>query len=243
MAAPSVYGAINAITAEIATCGIPKRRFNEAGDYSYRSIDDVLNALAPLLAKHRLCVLPAAISRETAERASETGELLIATTLRVRFTLVSVEDGSKHIVETYGEALDGGDKATAKAMSAAYKCAMIQTFCIPVGQAEDADAASHKLSSRPHAPEPVQGWDQWACDIMDILTACETEQAIDTVQQRNRELLVALSRERAELYAELGRSFGAHRERIRGPGKGKSRNDRTRVSKRAPQVTGDVASV
>ena len=49
-----------------------------------------------------------------------------------RSRLISVEDGSSHKVEAYGEALDGGDKATAKAMSAAYKSAMVQTFCIPV---------------------------------------------------------------------------------------------------------------
>ena len=40
--------------------------------------------------------------------------------LRVAFDLVSVEDGSVHTVEAYGEALDEGDKGTAKAMSAAY---------------------------------------------------------------------------------------------------------------------------
>ena len=44
---------------------------------------------------------------------------------------------------------------------------------------------------------------------------CESEQAIDTVQQRNRELLKAISRERAELYAELGESFSGRRQIIR----------------------------
>ncbi len=62
-----------------------------------------------------------------------------------------------------------GDKATAKAMSAAYKSAMIQTFCIPVGDTEDADAASHKLAAKTHLAEPVQGWEQWARDIEDIV--------------------------------------------------------------------------
>ena len=58
MAAPSVYAAINAISAELAERGIPKTRINEVDDYKYRSIDDVLDRLSPLLAKHRLCVLP-----------------------------------------------------------------------------------------------------------------------------------------------------------------------------------------
>lgn len=49
----------------------------------------------------------------------------MSVTVRVAFALVSSEDGSTHIAEAYGEALDPSDKATAKAMSAAYKCAML----------------------------------------------------------------------------------------------------------------------
>jgi ERF superfamily len=201
MAAPSVYGAITAVTAELATTGIPKNRFNAVDEYRYRSIDDVLNRLAPLLAKHRLCVLPSVRERQATERLGDNLQLLINVALHVSFALVSAEDGSSHCVEAYGEALDAGDKATAKAMSAAYKSAMLQTFCIPVGADEDADAASHRLVAKTHVPEPVQGWDQWSRDIADIVGVCESEQAIDTVQERHRELLKALSRERPELYA------------------------------------------
>src|SRR4051794_7770709 len=116
MSAPAVYAAINAVSAELAKAGIPKQRTNEVDDYKYRSIDDVLDSLAPLLARHRLCVLPRVIERTTSERHDDAGHLLLAVTLRVAFTLASVKDGSSHLVEIFGEALDGGDKATAKAM-------------------------------------------------------------------------------------------------------------------------------
>lgn len=215
MAAPSVYGAITAITAELAGGGIPKSRFNNVDDYKYRSIDDVLNRLAPLLAKHRLCVLPKVRKRQATERLGDNLQLLTSVALRVSFTLVSADDGSSHRVEAYGEALDAGDKATAKAMSAAYKSAMIQVFCIPVADLEDADATSHRLVARTHVPEPVQGWEQWARDIEDIVAVCESEQAIDTVQERNRELLKAISRERVELYRELGECFTQGRHLLR----------------------------
>ena len=69
MSAPSVYAAINAITAELATKGIAKTRTNEVDDYKYRSIDDVLDRLAPLLSTHRLCVLPRALERTVTEGA------------------------------------------------------------------------------------------------------------------------------------------------------------------------------
>jgi len=215
MAAPSVYAAINAIAAELAQHGIAKSHINEADDYKYRSIDDLLDRLAPLLAKHRLCVLPRVMDREVIERREEADRLLFHVSLKLAFSLTSVDDGSSHIVEAYGEALDPSDKGTAKAMSAAYKSTMIQTFCIPLAGSEDPDQTSPKVTSRTHVPEPVQGWEQWARDIEDIVALCESESAIELLQERNRQLLTALSRERNDLYQQIGTSVIAGREALR----------------------------
>jgi hypothetical protein len=212
MSAPTVYAAINAVAAEFAKQGIAKRHVNEAEDYNYRSIDDVLDRLAPLLADKRLCLFPRVLERTVAERRDDAQHLLLHVALRVSYTLVSVDDGSKHRITVFGEALDASDKATAKAMSAAFKSAMVQTFCIPVAGTEDPDRSSPKLSARTHEPEPVQGWEQWAKDIEDIVAVCESEQAITLVQERNRRLLEALSRERQDLYRQLGECFGSRRE-------------------------------
>jgi hypothetical protein len=214
MAAPTVYAAINAVSAALAKSGIAKTHLNQIDDYRYRSIDDLLDRLGPLLAEHRLCVLPRALEREVVERSDEGRRLLLHVALRVAFTLTSVEDGSSHVVEAFGEALDVSDKATAKAMSAAYKSAMVQTFCIPLSGTEDADRTSPKLTSRTHVAEPVQGWEQWVNDIEDIVSVCETEQAIAIVQERNRELLKSLSRERADLYQQLGQALNSRRQTI-----------------------------
>lgn len=70
-------------------------------------------------------MVPRVVDRQTTERLSDNLQLLMSVTVRVAFALVSSEDGSTHIAEAYGEALDPSDKATAKAMSAAYKCAML----------------------------------------------------------------------------------------------------------------------
>jgi ERF superfamily protein len=154
MAAPSVYAAINAVSAELAKSGIAKSHVNQADDYKYRSIDDLLDRLAPLLANHKLCVLPRVIERELVERRDEGLRLLFHVALKVAFTLTSVEDGSSHLIEAYGEALDPSDKATAKAMSAAYKSAMIQAFCIPLAGSEElwSTAAGHSGTIRPTSP-------------------------------------------------------------------------------------------
>jgi len=240
MSAPHVYAAINAVSAELAEHGIAKTHLNEADDYTYRSIDDVLDRLSPLLAKHRLCVLPRALERTVVERHDEAERLLLHVCLKMAFTLTSVDDGSRHTVKAFGEALDASDKATAKAMSAAYKSVMIQTFCIPLAGAEDPDRSSPR-PARTHSPEPVQGWEQWARDIEDILSVCESDAAIELVRQGHRELLTALSCERQDLYQRLGECFAVRQhalaERSSRP---KPSKPRRRSSKRSEREKEDA---
>jgi len=49
--------------------------------------------------------------------------------------------------------MDSGDKATNKAMSAAYKYALMQTFAIPTEGDNDADATTHEVAPRTTAQE------------------------------------------------------------------------------------------
>jgi hypothetical protein len=144
-----VYKAINAVQAELSSVGITKDRRNMQGSgYNFRGIDDVYNAIAPLLAKHSLCILPRVLTRECVERSSKSGGALFYVTVEVEFDFVSAEDGSKHTVKTFGEAMDSGDKATNKAMSAAYKYAAFQAFSIPTEADNDADAHTHSVAPK-----------------------------------------------------------------------------------------------
>lgn len=142
----SVYKAINAVQADLAKTGIVKDRRNAQQGYNFRGIDDVYNALAPLLAKHGLCILPRILSRDSQERQTAKGGTLFYVTVEAEFDFVCAEDGSKHVVRTFGEAMDSGDKATNKAMSAAYKYAAFQAFAIPTEADNDADAHTHEVS-------------------------------------------------------------------------------------------------
>ena len=145
---PRVYTAIAAVMEEMAREGIGKDRSNSQQGYKFRGIDDVYNALAPVLAKHRLCIIPHMLSRECVERQTAKGGTLFYVTCGARFTLVSAEDGSQVEAVTYGEAMDSGDKATNKAMSAAYKYMAMQTFCIPTEGDNDADGTTHDVAPR-----------------------------------------------------------------------------------------------
>ena len=144
----NVYKAINAVQAELSSVGITKDRRNTQGTgYNFRGIDDVYNAIAPLLAKHGLCILPRVLARECVERISKSGGALFYVSVEVEFDFVSAHDGSKHTIKTFGEAMDSGDKGTNKAMSAAYKYAAFQAFSIPTEADNDADAHTHAVST------------------------------------------------------------------------------------------------
>ena len=142
-----VYQAIAEVMTRLTKEGIGKNRRNEQQGYSFRGIDDVYNALAPILADVGLCILPAIKSREVVERTSGNGRSLFYVTVNVDFTFVSTKDGSCHVVSMPGEAMDSGDKATNKAMSAAYKYACLQTFCIPTEGDNDADSTTHVVAT------------------------------------------------------------------------------------------------
>jgi len=141
-----VYTAIAQVMATIAKQGISKDRKNDQQGYAFRGIDDVYNALAPILAEAQLCILPFVKSREVLERQTRSGGALFYVTVAVDFALVSAVDGSSHTISVVGEAMDSGDKATNKAMSAAYKYACMQAFCIPTEGDNDADKHTHDVA-------------------------------------------------------------------------------------------------
>jgi hypothetical protein len=146
---PHVYAAIAEVMGELAKVGIGKNNKNAAQGYKFRGIDDVYNALAPQLARARLLVLPRVLNRTVTERETKNGGVLFYVVLDVEFDFVSAQDGSKHTVRMIGEAMDSGDKASNKAMSAAYKYACMEAFCIPTEGDNDADGSTHEVAAKP----------------------------------------------------------------------------------------------
>jgi len=158
-----VYQAINEVSKAMSAAGIGKDKRNQGQGYNFRGIDDVLNALCAALTRAGLVILPRVTERECVERQTSKGGALFYVTVRVEFDLVSVEDGSKHTVMTFGEAMDSADKATNKAMSAAYKYLALLTFCIPTEPSPetDADYTTHDVApaaDQRMAPEAIADW-------------------------------------------------------------------------------------
>lgn len=143
---PAVYAAIHAVLSDLSPMGISKDQRNVQQGYQFRGIDDILNTLSSLLAKHGLLILPRVISRETQERQTQKGGLIFYTVEKIEYDFIAVKDGSIYTTTIFGEAMDSADKSTNKAMSAAYKYNAIQAFAIPTkpepGEHNDADATT-----------------------------------------------------------------------------------------------------
>lgn len=152
MSAPAVYAAIAACTKALSRTGIAKERQNTQQNFAFRGIDDVYNALSGVLAQHQLCIIPRVVRREVTERQTQRGGTLFYVVVEVEFDIVCAVDGSTHMARFCGEAMDSADKATNKAMSAAYKYMALQLFCIPTETDNDADASHHDVAPRDTGP-------------------------------------------------------------------------------------------
>lgn len=163
-----IHEAILGVMGDIGAIG--KDQKNQMQNYKYRGVDDVMNALQPALIKHGLYIVPSVLEQEREERTNSKGNLLIYSVVTVKYTFYA-KDGSYIESVVTGEAMDSGDKATNKAMSAAFKYACFQTFCIPTEEMIDTEKDSP-------APEPKSRQkitDKHAEDIKELLIETDAD--------------------------------------------------------------------
>jgi len=120
--------------------GIGKGQRNKQQGFDYRGIDDVYNAIQPIMAKHGVfCTLDHANIANREERTTKNGGALYLTTLHLNYRFYA-KDGSFVQTEVIGEGMDTADKASNKAMAVGHKYAIMQAFCIPTKDMPDPDA-------------------------------------------------------------------------------------------------------
>ena len=142
-----IYQKINAIMADMPAIG--KNKKNQQQGFQYRGIDDVMNALNPLLVKHGVFLAPEVLDRKREERATKNGGVIAFTVLTVRYTFYAASDGSSLSAVVTGEGMDSADKSTNKALSGAMKYALFQLLCIPTEEMIDGDSETpHGLASK-----------------------------------------------------------------------------------------------
>lgn len=127
----NIYESIAAIQMDVEFIG--KEKQTQSGSkYKYRGVDQVLNTLHPVFAKHKVFAVPEVLEVLSREwRTTQTaGRLVVYQTIRVRYTFYA-EDGTSVSAVVIGEAMDSSDKVSNKCMSVAYKYACFQVLSIP----------------------------------------------------------------------------------------------------------------
>lgn len=150
-----IYAAISAAMADIGA--ISKDKYSKEIGYKFRGIDDVMNALKPVLTKNKIFTVPQVLEQTREERVTVKGVKLRYSLLKIAFRFYTT-DGSFVEAVTLGEGMDSGDKASNKAMAIAYKYALFQVFCIPTEEMTDPDGESyetkHETQKKPEQPKP-----------------------------------------------------------------------------------------
>lgn len=157
-----IYEAISNVMADIGAVG--KNNTNQFDKYKFRGIDDVMNALYPAMVKNHVFVTPEVLDSQREERASKDGKNMMYTILKIKYTFYT-DDGSNVECVVIGEAMDRSDKSTNKAMSAGFKYACFQTFCIPTEELIDSEEESPEIGKKTEKPKKTQKVEETPIDI------------------------------------------------------------------------------
>jgi hypothetical protein len=126
-----------------AVGAIGKTDTNRQQGFNFRGIDAVINAVAPALIDAGVIVVPNVRTYEhgTVEVGGKRTPMGHARVV-VEYTFYG-PDGDTIMCSAPGEAMDSGDKATAKAMSVAYRTALLQALSLPTTET-DPDATTYE---------------------------------------------------------------------------------------------------
>jgi hypothetical protein len=141
----NIFESMVAIMTDIDAVG--KNQKNQQQGFKFRGIDDVYNAVHPILAKHGVFTVPTVLNERTEERQTQRGGNLIYRILTMKYTFFA-SDGSYFETTVIGEGMDSGDKAANKAMAVAHKYALLQALCIPTEDMVDPDSETHSPSRK-----------------------------------------------------------------------------------------------
>lgn len=137
-----------ALAAVMADCDhVAKRDRNEHQRFLFRGIDAVVNAVGPVLRKHKVVVVPDVESVTYDQVSTSTGKPATACRILATYTFYAT-DGSSVSTRVAAEAWDNGDKAAPKAMSVAFRTALLQALALPTDE-PDPDSQTYE---RDHAP-------------------------------------------------------------------------------------------
>lgn len=152
---------------------VAKKDKNQSQGFNFRGIDAVMNAVGPALRKAGGFVSPEVLSIENTAVPSASGKSLNVVRLTVKYSVYGSE-GEPISGIVAAEAFDSGDKATAKAMSVAYRTFLLQLLCLPTDE-PDPDHDSYEIGKL-----DVGALVDWA----DVIKAATTQAELKTAWEQ-----------------------------------------------------------
>lgn len=131
--------------------GVGKNERNSAQGFNFRGIDAVINKVGPALRKAGGFILPEVKQSEHSIALTAKGSQVNVVHLVVQFGIYGL-DGEAIVGTVAAEAMDSGDKATAKAMSVALRTFLLQVLALPTDE-PDPDSFSYEATGRDWAGE------------------------------------------------------------------------------------------
>ena len=131
-----VFKGISGVMKDLGAIGKTQR--NSQQGWIFRGIDDVYNAVNPLMGKYGIFTVPEVLEQSKIEKQTSRGGTLYFCTVKVKYTIFA-SDGSYIESIIVGEAMDSGDKSVSKALSIAHKYLYFQLFSIPVQETKSID--------------------------------------------------------------------------------------------------------
>jgi hypothetical protein len=142
----NIYQALNEVMKDVGAVG--KEQRNTHQNFNFRGIDAVINAVSPAFRKHGIFCTPTVITSEyESVQVGQNRTTMGHARVMVQYTFHAT-DGTSVTATVSAESMDSGDKATAKAMSVAYRTALLQTLCLPTDD-QDPDADTFVRSPLP----------------------------------------------------------------------------------------------
>lgn len=129
---------------------VKKDQRNQIQKFNFRGIDQVVNATHEAFTAHGIVAVPRVTEKDVREISSSGGKRQAWVMLTVEYTFYG-PDGDSVVAEVASEATDMSDKATSKAMSVAYRTALLQVLHLPTDD-PDPDSEYVERGGAPSAP-------------------------------------------------------------------------------------------
>jgi hypothetical protein len=146
---PTVFEALAAVMADVQA--VKKGDRNDAQRFMFRGIDAVVNAVGPALRKHGVTVSPRVDLYEYGTVTTAGGKAMGHVRVLVTYTFHGPA-GDALPAQAPGEAFDAGDKATPKAMSVAFRTALLQALALPTDEPDPDSSSYERAPAQPAQP-------------------------------------------------------------------------------------------